>query len=155
MCCSAWSQKLLDNDRTRTTRMLLIWASQVALTVKEPACQRQCRRHKRHRFDPWVRKISWRKKWQHTPVLLPGESHEQRSLTGYSPWGRKESDTTEATEHTKHTGVDCHFLLQGIFPTQGLNLGLPHCRQTLYHLSHQGSPIEEAYLNRHFFSEAV
>ena len=38
------------------------------------------------------------------------------------------------------TGVDCHFLLQGIFPTQGLNPGLAHCRQTLYHLSHQGSP---------------
>ena len=38
-------------------------------------------------------------------------------------------------------GVDCHFLLQGIFSTQGLNLGLPHCRQTLYHLSHQGSLI--------------
>ena len=37
------------------------------------------------------------------------------------------------------TGVDCHFLLQGIFPTQGSNPGLPHCRQTLYHLSHQGS----------------
>ena len=34
--------------------------------------------------------------------------------------------------------MDCQFLLQGIFPTQGLNLGLPHCRQTLYHLSHQG-----------------
>ena len=39
------------------------------------------------------------------------------------------------------TGVDCHFLLQGIFLTQGLNPGLPHCRQTLYCLSHQGSPI--------------
>ena len=37
------------------------------------------------------------------------------------------------------TGVDCHFLLQGIFPTQGSNPGLPHCRQTLYCLSHQGS----------------
>ena len=41
------------------------------------------------------------------------------------------------------TGVDCHFLLQGIFPTQGSNLGLPHCRQMLYHLSHQGSPTNE------------
>ena len=40
----------------------------------------------------------------------------------------------------KNTGVGCHFLLQGIFPTQGSNLGLLHCRQTLYHLSHQGSP---------------
>ena len=41
----------------------------------------------------------------------------------------------------KNTGVGCHFLLQGIFPTQGSNPGLLHCRQTLYHLSHQGSPI--------------
>ena len=41
----------------------------------------------------------------------------------------------------KSTGVGCHFLLQGTFLTQGLNPGLPHCRQTLYHLSHQGSPI--------------
>ena len=40
----------------------------------------------------------------------------------------------------KNTGMDCHFLLQGIFPTQGSNLGLPHCKQTLYRLSHQGSP---------------
>ena len=40
----------------------------------------------------------------------------------------------------KSTGVGCHFLLQGIFPTQGSNPGLPDCRQTLYHLSHQGSP---------------
>ena len=40
----------------------------------------------------------------------------------------------------KSTGVGCHFLLQGVFPTQGSNPGLPHCRQTLYHLSHQESP---------------
>ena len=40
----------------------------------------------------------------------------------------------------KNTGVGCHALLQGIFPTQGLNPGLPHCRQILYCLSHQGSP---------------
>ena len=40
----------------------------------------------------------------------------------------------------KSTGVGCHFLLQGIFLTQGFNSGLLHCRQTLYHLSHQGSP---------------
>ena len=46
----------------------------------EPACQ--CRRHKRHRFSPWVRKIPWRRAWQPTPVFLPGESHGQRSLVG-------------------------------------------------------------------------
>ena len=39
--------------------------------------------------------ISWSRKWQPTPVFLPGESHGQRSLSGYSPWGHKESDTTE------------------------------------------------------------
>ena len=46
-------------------------------------------------FDPWVRKIPWRRKWQPTPVLLPGKSHGQRSLVDYSSWDRKESDTTE------------------------------------------------------------
>ena len=46
-----------------------------------------------------VRKISWRQAWQPTPVFLPGESHGQRSLEGYSPQGCKESDTIEATQH--------------------------------------------------------
>ena len=44
---------------------------------------------------PGSGKIPWRRKWQPTPVLLPGESHGGRSLVGYSPWGRKELDTTE------------------------------------------------------------
>ena len=46
-------------------------------------------------FKPWVGKIPWRRKWQSTPVLLPGKSHGQRSLVGYSLWGCKESNTTE------------------------------------------------------------
>ena len=46
-------------------------------------------------FDPWVRKIPWRRVWQPTPVFLPGESHGQNSLVGYSPWGCKELNTTE------------------------------------------------------------
>ena len=45
--------------------------------------------------ETWVRKIPWRRKWQPTPAFLPGESHGQRSLVGYSPWGCKASDTTE------------------------------------------------------------
>ena len=49
----------------------------------------------RLRFDPSVGKIPWRRAWQPTPVFLPGESHGQRSLVGYSPRGHKESDTTE------------------------------------------------------------
>ena len=50
-------------------------------------------------FDPWVRMISWRRAWQPTPVFLPGKSHGQRSLVGYSLWGCKESDMTKATSH--------------------------------------------------------
>ena len=46
-------------------------------------------------FDPWVGKSPWRREWQPTPVFLPGEFHGQRSLVGYSPGGRKESDTAE------------------------------------------------------------
>ena len=46
-------------------------------------------------FDPWVGKVLWRRKWQPTPVLLPGKSHGWKSMVGYSPRGRKESDMTE------------------------------------------------------------
>ena len=69
-------------------------------SAKEPACQ--CRRHKRSRFDPWVRKIPWRRAQQPTPVFLPGESRGQRKLAGYSPQGHTESDTTEDTQHRRH-----------------------------------------------------
>ena len=49
-----------------------------------------------------VRKIPWRRKWQPTPAFLPGKSHGQRSLAGYSPWARKQSDTTERlSTHTR------------------------------------------------------
>ena len=66
------------------------------LSGKESTCQ--CRRHRRCSFDPWVRKIPWRRKWQPTPVLLPGKSHEQRSLEGYSPWDHKRAGHNLATK---------------------------------------------------------
>ena len=50
------------------------------------------------RIGPWVRKILWRREWHPTLVFLPGESHGQRSLAGYSPQGCKESDVTEHSE---------------------------------------------------------
>ena len=50
------------------------------------------------KFDPLVRKIPWRRKWQPTPVFLPGKSHRQRSLVGYSPWGRKSESVSEVTQ---------------------------------------------------------
>ena len=72
------------------------WASQVVLVVNnQPANAGDAETW----VDPWVRNIPWRRAWQPTPVFLSGECYGQRSLAGYSPWGRKESDTTEATQH--------------------------------------------------------
>ena len=105
--------------------------------------------------------LDCKRKWHPTPVLLPGKSHGWRSLVGCRLWGRTESDTTEAIQQQQHlrrenvqlfvtlwtvptrvlcpwnfpgmnTGLGCHFLLQGIFLTQRLNLGLLHCSQILY-----------------------
>ena len=59
----------------------------------------QCRRPG---FNSWVRKSPWRRKWQPTPVPLPGKSHGRRSLVGYSPWNHKESDTTERLHFTSY-----------------------------------------------------
>ena len=85
----------------QTSTHLHFWAVQPPspqwLSSKE-ICH-QCRRHK---FNPWVRKILWRRKWQRTPVFLPGEFHEQRSLAGYSPRGHKELDTTERLNDNNH-----------------------------------------------------
>ena len=57
-------------------------------------------------FNPCARKISWRRKWQLTPVFLPGKSHGWRNLIGYSPWGHKESDTTEQLPFGFHLVID-------------------------------------------------
>ena len=76
------------------------WGFPGGTSRKELVCQ--CRRHKKCRFDPWVKKIPWRRAWQPTPVFTSREFHEQRSLVGCSPYGHKEVDTTEATWHA-HT----------------------------------------------------
>ena len=68
---------------------------------KDPTCQ--WRRYKRRGFNPWVREIPWRRKWQPAPVFLPGKSHGQRSLAGYRPWSCKESDITEQLSTCTHT----------------------------------------------------
>ena len=78
-------------------------ASQVALGVKNRLPVQEMR----HGFSPCVGKIPWRRAWQPTPVLLPGESHGWRSLAGYSPWGRRELDMTEATLHTRVHALMC------------------------------------------------
>ena len=85
----------------------------------------------RPRFDPWVRKIPRRKKWQPTPSFVPGESHGWRSLVGYSPWGRKEStwlsDFTHSLTHQEMTCETWKFKQrqrQGWFELRILELGL-------------------------------
>jgi len=65
----------------------------VGANGKGSACQ--CRRHMRLEFNPRNRKIPWNRKWQPTPISLPGKFHGQRSLAGYCPCGHKESDITE------------------------------------------------------------
>ena len=72
------------------------------LSGKESTCQ--CRRGGRHRFDPWVRKIPWRRAWQPTPVFLPGESHGQRAWRAMVHRCHKESDTTEQLTHA-HSSI--------------------------------------------------
>ena len=70
------------------------------LSGKESTCQ--CRRH---RFDPWVGKIPWKKNWQPTPVFLPGKSHGQRGAWWAIVQGiAKESDTTERLNNDKNPG---------------------------------------------------
>ena len=64
-----------------------------AVVSKELACQ--CRRHKKCGFSPWAKKTPWSRKWPPTLIFLPGKFHGQKSLVGYSPWGRKKLDMTE------------------------------------------------------------
>jgi len=75
-------EKINYRERILLTYTELHWW----LSGKESAC-----RCKRYRFDPWVGKIPWRRKWQPTPVFLPGKSHGQRNLLGYSPMGLQRS----------------------------------------------------------------
>ena len=88
---SPWGCKELDT----TESLALILGFPCGTSGKEPTCQ--CRRLKRRGLHHWVGKIPWRRAWQPTPELLPGESHGQRSLVVYSPWGCTELDTTETT----------------------------------------------------------
>ena len=100
---------------------------------KELTCQ--CRRHKRNQFAPWLEKIPWRR------VQKERKENEvvQSCPTLCNPMDYKTPGSSVLDFTGKSTKVGCHFLLQGIFMTQGSNPGLPHCRQTLNHLSHQGS----------------
>ena len=85
----------LVNHQVDSLDLFLSWASLVAQMVKKKKKKKNRVQCGSPRINPWVGKIPWRREWQPTPVFLPGEFHRQRSLAGYSPWGRKELDRTE------------------------------------------------------------
>ena len=91
---------------------------------KESSCQ--CSRHRKHRFAPWVRKIPWRKEWQPTPILLPGESHGQRRLAGNSPWGRQSQTQLSMYALCGH-GTKTEAKTIGKCPTHFLSFCFLHC----------------------------
>ena len=75
----------------------------------------------------------------------------QSCPTLYDPINYRSGSSVHGILQVKNMGVACHALLQGIFPTQGSNPCLPHCRQILYHLSHQGSPSILEWVTYPFF----
>ena len=86
--------------------------------------------------------------WSELPFPFPKGTIERKKVKSLSrvrlfasPWTVAYQALGPWIFPGKSTGVGCHFLLQGIFLTQGSNPGLPHCRQMLYPLSHQGSPV--------------
>ena len=89
-----------------------VWASQVA----------RCRRCG---FGPWARKIPWRRKQQPIPVLLPGKSHGQRSLVGYSTWGCKRVRHDLVNNNNKYTSPSASVLGTSLTP-QGTGLQTHH-----------------------------
>ena len=105
-CLFQWVSSLhifCDSDSVCALYLLITLLHYIGLpwwfSGKEPTCK--CRRPG---FNPWIGKIPWRRKWQPTWVFLPGKSHGQRSLVGYSPWGCKRigHDLNNWTKTTRH-----------------------------------------------------
>ena len=112
------------------------------LNSKEPAFQR--RRHKRLGFNSWVRKMPWRRKWQPTPVFLPGKCHGQRSLVGYSPWGHKASDMTERLSANFHAPFKCHHCPNNGVYSRGSTPG--SCIASCCHVSFASFSLENFFI---------
>ena len=102
---------------------------------KELTCQ--CRRHKRCRFDPWARKIPWRRKWQPTPVFWPGESHGKRSLAGLQSTG---------SQRVRHDS-DGHFHFHCRFPVVNPRFALLVCGSL--------SVLEEEFICTFYFLDSA
>ena len=124
-----WTMMYSVNDKSQFNVLSFIWASLMVQLQRICLQRRRCRRH---RLGPWVGKIPWKRKWQFTPVFFPEQSHGQRSLVGYSPKGRNESDMVEQLIAHAHVHLFRMVILlipfsrRGfkslVFPTQSLLL---------------------------------
>ena len=108
LCCNFWPYKIaFKNDIQKAHIFYLIIISSFCIGFPQWLSRQkillQCRRHRRHRFKPWIGKILWRRKWQSTPVFLPGEFHGQKSLAGYSLWGHKVLGMSEHMAYKTHS----------------------------------------------------
>ena len=81
-----WKLYIITKMKETVIKISPIWSQRLLWWLSGKECTCQCRRHE---FNPWIGKIPWRKAWQPTPVFLPGKSHGQRRLPGFSPWGCK------------------------------------------------------------------
>ena len=134
-----------------------IWATWW-LSGRESACQ-----YRRHRFNPWVREIPWRRKWQPTPVFLPGKSHGQRSLVGYNPWGCKRIRrdlTTKQLPLLYYKVTSIIFLAFWYFSLDCWNVGidyfliglLMYCKCPKQFLSLKKHPVNICWIHCHFLN---
>ena len=126
--CIPWSQRFENCSMAVLVSVCVSNTFQVAQWWR---IHLQCRNSRRPGFDPWIRKIPWRREWLPTPVFLPGEFHGQRSLAGYSPWLCKESDMTQHAwewmflTHIQTTELFClktHFGKVFPWPMEGLRV---------------------------------
>ena len=95
--------KLLNVKQSKTLFAILHKMMELSRWHSGKESARQCRNHKRCRFDPWVGKIPWRRKYQLAPIFFPEKFQGQRNLADYSWWGHKELDPTE--QQSTHTHV--------------------------------------------------
>ena len=107
-----------DPPQVIVTKYLIIWCQGIGWSL-HPTTLQEIQETRAH---SWVKRIPWRREWQPTPGFLPGKSHQQRSLAGYSPQHRKESDTTEHTRAWRHISscrpsmVRAQMFCQGLLP---------------------------------------
>ena len=128
-------------------RVICCVASQVALVVKNsPANAGDT---KRRGFDSWVGKVSWRRKWQPTPVFLPGKFHGQRGVAGYSPWGLRVRHD-RAPEHTNASYYATSSSEKAMAPTPVLLPGKSHGWRSLVGCSPWGREESDTTERLHF-----